>query len=88
MEETWLTGIDPAKAEGSGVANAGVSIDQIAAAAIGQDTPFPSLELKTEPRGGSHCYAGVGRPLPASRRGGMASAGASPFGAGGGDISS
>jgi hypothetical protein len=64
MEETWLTGIDPAKAAGSGVANAGVSIDQIAAAAIGQDTPFPSLEMKTEPRGGTHCYAGVGKPLP------------------------
>jgi hypothetical protein len=64
MEETWLTGIDPAKASASGVANAGVSIDQIAAAAIGQGTPFPSLELKTEPRGGTHCYAGLGQPLP------------------------
>jgi hypothetical protein len=64
MEDTWLTGIDPKKVEGSGVANAGVSIDQLAAAAIGQETPFPSLELKTEPRGGTHCYAGVGRPLP------------------------
>jgi hypothetical protein len=64
MEETWLTGIDPAKALASGVPNAGVSVDQLAAAAIGQSTPFPSLELKTEPRGGSHCYAGVGKPLP------------------------
>jgi hypothetical protein len=64
MEETWLTGIDPAKIAASGVPNAGVSIDQLAAAAIGQSTPFPSLELKTEPRGGSHCYAGVGKPLP------------------------
>jgi hypothetical protein len=64
MEDTWLTGIDPNKVEGSGVANAGVSIDQLAAAAIGQDTPFPSLELKTEPRGGTHCFAGVGQPLP------------------------
>jgi len=64
MEETWLTGIDPSKAAGSGVANAGVSIDQIAAAHIGQETPFPSLELKTEARGGTHCYAGVGKPLP------------------------
>jgi hypothetical protein len=64
MEDTWLTGIDPKKVEGSGVANAGVSIDQLAAAAIGQDTPFPSLELKTEPRGGTHCFAGVGQPLP------------------------
>lgn len=64
MEETWLTGIDPAKVASSGVPNAGVSVDQVAAAAIGQSTPFPSLELKTEPRGGSHCYAGVGKPLP------------------------
>lgn len=64
MEETWLTGIDPSKAASSGVAGAGESIDQIAAAAIGQDTPFPSLEMKTEPRGGTHCYAGVGQPLP------------------------
>ena len=64
MEDTWLTGIDPKKVEGSGVANAGVSIDQLAAAAIGQSTPFPSLELKTEPRGGTHCFAGVGQPLP------------------------
>lgn len=64
MEETWLTGIDPAKAASSGVPNAGVSVDQLAAATIGQSTPFPSLELKTEPRGGSHCYAGLGRPLP------------------------
>ncbi len=64
MEETWLTGVDPAKAVASGVANAGVSIDQMAAAAIGQETPFPSLEMKTEPRGGTHCYAGLGQPLP------------------------
>ncbi|HEY8520584.1 MAG TPA: DUF1552 domain-containing protein [Gammaproteobacteria bacterium] len=64
MEETWLTGIDPALAPESGVPFAGVSVDQIAARHIGQDTPFPSLELKTEPRGGTHCYAGVGQPLP------------------------
>jgi hypothetical protein len=64
MEETWLTGIDPAKVASSGVPNAGVSIDQVAAAHIGQETPFPSLEMKTEPRGGTHCYAGVGQPLP------------------------
>jgi len=64
MEETWLTGIDPSKIASSGVANAGVSVDQIAAAHIGQETPFPSLEMKTETRGGTHCYAGVGKPLP------------------------
>ena len=64
MEDTWLTGVDPSLAPASGVANAGVSIDQLAAAAIGQETPFPSLELKTEPRGGTHCFAGLGQPLP------------------------
>src|SRR5688500_13930871 len=31
----------------------GVTIDQIAAAHIGQDTPLPSLEIATEGRGGS-----------------------------------
>jgi hypothetical protein len=63
-EETWLTGIDPGLAASSNIPNAGISIDQIAAARIGQETPFPSLELKTETRGGTHCYAAVGKPLP------------------------
>jgi hypothetical protein len=33
--------------------NGGVSVDQVAARAIGQDTPLPSLELATEEKGGS-----------------------------------
>jgi hypothetical protein len=64
MTETWLTGISPSAAMQSDVPYAGMSIDQIAAKHIGQDTPFPSLEMKTETRGGTHCYAGVGQPLP------------------------
>jgi hypothetical protein len=32
-------------------ARAGISVDQLAAQQIGQDTPFPSLELATEPGG-------------------------------------
>jgi hypothetical protein len=33
--------------------NAGISVDQIAARHIGQETPLPSLELATEEKGGS-----------------------------------
>ena len=43
----WLTGISPKKTEGVDVRNE-MTIDQMIAKAIGQDTPFPSLELATE----------------------------------------
>jgi hypothetical protein len=43
----WLTGITPKKTEGVDVRNE-TTIDQVIAKAIGQDTPFPSLELATE----------------------------------------
>ena len=43
----WLTGISPKKTEGVDVRNE-TTIDQIIAKAIGQSTPFPSLELATE----------------------------------------
>jgi hypothetical protein len=47
---TWLSCVTPrATQEPYG----GVTVDQIAAAFIGQDTPLPSLELATEGRGGS-----------------------------------
>jgi len=47
---TWLSGVTPRKThEPLG----GVTIDQIAAQHIGQDTPLPSLELATEERYGS-----------------------------------
>ena len=47
---TWLTCVAPPRSQSP---NGGVSIDQIAARHIGQETPLPSLELATEERGGS-----------------------------------
>jgi hypothetical protein len=41
---TWLTGARPKHTEGADVRN-GISADQIAANALRQDTPLPSLEL-------------------------------------------
>jgi len=46
---TWLSCVTP---RASQEPYAGVTIDQIAAAHIGQDTPLPSLEIATEGRGG------------------------------------
>jgi hypothetical protein len=43
----FLNGVRPRRTEGEDV-RAGTTIDQIAAAAIGQDTPLPSLEMATE----------------------------------------
>jgi hypothetical protein len=43
----WLTGIHGKRTEGDAV-RAGVSMDQIAAAELGQYTPLPSLELALE----------------------------------------
>jgi hypothetical protein len=43
----WLSGIHPKRTEGEDV-RAGITVDQIAALKIGQDTPLPSLELATE----------------------------------------
>src|SRR5687767_6880994 len=47
---TWLSCVTPRPTQEP---YAGVTIDQIAAAHIGQDTPLPSLEVATEGRGGS-----------------------------------
>ncbi len=41
---TWLTGVHPKKTQGADIRN-GQSIDQVLAAAIGQTTPLPSLEI-------------------------------------------
>src|SRR5215472_5862594 len=46
---TWLSATRPAISQ---TPNAGVTIDQIAAQQIGQDTPLPSLEVATDVRGG------------------------------------
>jgi hypothetical protein len=43
---TWLSGVRPA--EKAGDIRAGTTVDQMAAAQIGQDTPFPSFEVATE----------------------------------------
>ena len=43
----WLNGVHPRRTEGADV-RAGTTADQIAAAALGQDTPLPSLEISLE----------------------------------------
>jgi hypothetical protein len=43
----FLNGVRPRRTEGEDV-KAGITVDQIAASAIGQDTPLPSLEIATE----------------------------------------
>jgi hypothetical protein len=61
IEATWLTCLAPtARGEGP---NAGVSIDQVAARQIGQETPLPSIELCGEP-GGACNYHSPGQGLP------------------------
>ena len=46
---TWLSGVRPAISQEP---HAGITIDQIAAREISQDTPLPSLEVATDVRGG------------------------------------
>src|SRR5262245_11316700 len=48
---TWLSGVRPKATQGVD-AYAGVTVDQIAADAIGQDTVLPSMELATEDHSG------------------------------------
>jgi len=47
---TWLSGVLPSEGQEP---HGGVTIDQIAAEHLGQDTPLPSLEVATEGRGGN-----------------------------------
>jgi hypothetical protein len=47
---TWLSCVQPPRSQ---TPNAAISVDQIAARHIGQETPLPSLELATEGQGGS-----------------------------------
>jgi hypothetical protein len=56
MAGTWLSCVLPKDRDGSG--DRGVTADQLAARAIGQDTALPSLEIAGE-GGGSACAAGV-----------------------------
>jgi hypothetical protein len=60
-EQTWLTVQDPQL--NTWGPEAGISVDQVIAKAIGQDTPLTSLELCAEP-GGATSYAGLNRSLP------------------------
>jgi hypothetical protein len=46
---TWLSGVAPRKTQDPW---GGVTIDQMCAERLGQDTPFPSLEIAVEGRGG------------------------------------
>jgi hypothetical protein len=48
---TWLSGVRPKPTQGPD-AYAGITADQIAAQAIGQDTQLPSMELATEDHSG------------------------------------
>jgi hypothetical protein len=43
----WLNGVHPLRTEGADV-RSGITVDQIAAAELGKDTPLASLELATE----------------------------------------
>jgi hypothetical protein len=48
---TWLSGVRPKATQGVD-AYAGITADQIAAMAIGQDSPLPSMEIATEDHSG------------------------------------
>lgn len=60
-EQTWLTVQDPQL--NTWGPEAGISVDQMIAKAIGKDTPLTSLELCAEP-GGATSYTGLNRSLP------------------------
>ncbi len=53
---TWLSCVHPRQGKGP---NDGATIDQLAARAIGADTPLPSLEVATEGKGGGAACAGA-----------------------------
>lgn len=61
IEETWLSCVNPADRDVA--AGRGVTVDQIAARHLGQNTPLPSLELCGEP-GGAISYRTAVQPLP------------------------
>ncbi len=60
-EQAWLTVQDPQL--NTWGPEAGISVDQLIAKAIGKDTPLTSLELCAEP-GGATSYTGLNRSLP------------------------
>lgn len=67
VEATWLTCLAPSSPHVG--PNAGISIDQVAARQIGQDTPIPSLELCGEPGGACNFHtSGHDMPLEGNPR--------------------
>jgi hypothetical protein len=56
----WITGVKPGPGP---VPSMGISVDQVAAAQIGQDTPLPSLELSLEELS-TISWSGPTTPLP------------------------
>jgi len=60
-EETWLNCVNPRRRDAQ--TGAGITVDQIAARYLGQDTPLPSMELCGEP-GGMISFRTPEQPLP------------------------
>jgi len=60
-QETWLNAVSPFRRNAE--TGVGVTVDQIAARYLGQDTPLPSLELCGEP-GGIISFRTPDQPLP------------------------
>ncbi len=63
IERTWLSCVSPDKAGADGP-DAGVTVDQLAARHIGQDTRLPSLELTTALRGAQLSWRTPTQSLP------------------------
>jgi Protein of unknown function (DUF1552) len=63
VERTWLTCVAPDKA-GTAGPDFGVSMDQLAARAIGQETRLPSLEITTAQRGAQMSWRTPTQSLP------------------------
>jgi hypothetical protein len=63
IEETWLSAVNPDNRDRSPGGTRGMSVDQIAAKAIGNNTTLPSMELCGEP-GGAINYRTPTQPLP------------------------
>jgi hypothetical protein len=59
---SFMTGVEPAK----GTVHVGISVDQVAAQALGKETQFASLELSTEYNGalGGVSFKSATNPLP------------------------
>jgi hypothetical protein len=55
---TWLSCVGPSDGDRAG--DRGITVDQLAARHIGQDTALPSIELSGESIGGVTCAPGVG----------------------------